>query len=454
MTLHASGIEVEADSGSRSVLSRAKESVAGGESSTMRVLPYHLPLVIARAEGPYIWDVDGNQLVDMNMAYGPLIFGHRHPIITAAIRQELDCRGTILGFPHLLSHQVAELIKKSFKSIDKLRFSSSGTEVIQTAIRLARAFTGRSKIVLFEGHYSGSAEAVFHKYHASIEELDRNGRGRPLPGTAGMGPNAPAAAHLLPWNDPDALHEYLAEHGAETAAVLMEPVMGNAGVIPPEEGYLTAVRDATRQCGAVLILDEIITGFRVARGGAQERFGVAADLTTLSKAMNGGMPASAIGGRAEILNLLADGTVFHGGVYSGNPLSLAAALAVQTEYERNGAAIYRALEEASDRLATGLKNLFAQRGIPVLVQHVGAMLSLSFLRAGGVERVRNYRELRRIAWTERYIAFQHEAQRRGVYFHPNPFEPWYLSTTHTSDVVDEVLDRLSGTVDAFDWEAG
>lgn len=449
MTPHSLRMDVEAtDAGSQSILSRARESVAGGESSTMRVLPYHLPLVIDRAEGPYIWDVDGNRLIDLNMAYGPLIFGHRHPIILDAVRQELDDRGTILGFPHRLSHQVAELIKKSVPSIDKVRFSSSGTEVVQTAIRLARAFTGRPKIVLFEGHYSGSSDAVFHKYHASLDELEHAGS-RPLPGTAGM--LAPQRAHLLPWNDADAVRAYLAEHGHETAALIMEPVMGNAGVIPPEDGYLAAVREATRRSGTLLIFDEIITGFRVARGGAQERFGVASDLTTLSKAMNGGMPVSVVGGRADIMELLVEGTVFHGGVYSGNPLGLAGALALQTEYERNGTAIYRALEESANRLASGLRELFRRRGVPVLVQHVGAMLSLAFTRRGGVDRVRTYRELLGVAWSERYIAFQHASQRRGVYFHPNQFEPWYVSIAHTPDVIDEILERLDGAAEAFDW---
>lgn len=438
------------DAGSRALLARARQSVAGGESSTMRVLPYHLPLVIERTEGAHIWDVDGNRLIDMNMAYGPLIFGHRNPLILNAVRHELDRRGTILGFPHELSHQAAELIKKSFPSVDRLRFSSSGTEVVQTAVRLARAFTSRPKIVVFEGHYSGSSDAVFHKYHASLEELQRSGPDRALPGTAGMG-SAPAGAHVLPWNDVGALYDFFSAHGPDIAAVLMEPVMGNAGVIPPRDGYLAAVRELTHAHGTVLIFDEIITGFRVARGGAQERFGVRPDLTTLSKAMNGGMPVSAVCGRDDILALLSDGTVFHGGVYSGNPLGLAATVAVQEEFDRRGTEIFAALEASSMRLVAGLKSIFARRGVPVVVQNVGAMLSLSFMQAPTSERIESYRDAKRLASAERYIQFQHAAQAAGVYFHPNLFEPWYISTAHTSAVVDEVLERLDGVAEAFAW---
>ena len=439
--------------GSRSLLDRARRSVAGGASSTMRVLPYHLPLVVDRAEGPHIWDADGNRLVDLNMAYGPLIFGHRPPLIVEALQRELSRRGTVLGFPHRLSHEVAELVKKSMPSIHKLRFASSGTEVLQTAVRLARAHTGREMIVLFEGHYHGSSDAVFHRYHASAEELDSTAPNEPLSGTAGM-TGAPAGAYLLPWNDAGALEALLARHGERIAAVLMEPVMGNAAVVPPADGYLQAARALTRKHGALLIFDEVITGFRVARGGAQQRYGVAADITTLSKALNGGVPVSAVGGRAEVMELLADGTVFHGGVYSGNPLGLAAALAVQQEYDRRQAQIYRALELAGRSLAAGLSRIFAAHGVPALIQRVGPMLGLTFLRDDpGTEGIQSYRRVLEVSRPRRRILFQQAAQAAGVYLHPNQFEPIYLSTAHTPEVIEEVLQRLDHVAGALDWDA-
>jgi len=437
--------------GSVCMLARARKSVAGGANSTMRVLEYHLPLVVDYAEGVHVWDVDGNELIDMNMGYGTLIFGHRSQVVTNAIRRELERRGTVLGFPHELSYQVAELVKKSFPSIDQLRFASTGTEAVQTAVRLARAFTGRSHIVLFEGHYHGSSEAVFHRYHASIKELDERPAYKALPGTAGMA-GAPHNVYVLPWNDKKAICTLLAEKGNSIAAVLMEPVMGNAGVIPPHEGFLDAVRQVTTRYGTLLIFDEVITGFRIARGGAQERYRVASDITVLSKAINGGVPLVAVGGRADVMELMVNGTVFHGGVYSGNPLSLAATLAVQVEYDRNSESIYPSLEKEADHLAEGLQNIFAEIGIPTIVQHVGPMLSLWFVANENVKAPKNYRDVSRCTNAFRFIHFQQALQARGVYIHPNHFEPWFLSTSHSADVIDSVLQRVAVVARNFAWE--
>jgi glutamate-1-semialdehyde 2,1-aminomutase len=340
------------------------------------------------------------------------------------------------------------MIKDSVPSIDLLRFTSTGTETAQTAVRLARAFTGRSRIILFEGHYHGSSDATYHRYHASPEDLDR-ARSGVVSGTAGMG-GAPRDAIVIPFNDTDALMRVMNQHDGDIAAIMLEPVMGNAGVIPPDPGYLEFVREAASSGGAVLIFDEVITGFRIARGGAQERFGVAADITMLSKALSGGVPLGAVGGRAEIMQLMVDGTVFHGGVYSGNPMSLAAALAAQRAFEEDGEAIYRRLEASSAYLADGLRRIFADAGIPCLVQRVGGMLSCWILReVGGAPR--NYRDVARIADHDRFIRFQHAAQRHGVYFHPNQYEPWYVATVHTPEIIDSVLERLRAAIHSVGW---
>jgi glutamate-1-semialdehyde 2,1-aminomutase len=419
----------------------------------MRVLDYHLPLFVDRAEGARIWDVNGNELIDMNMGYGPLIFGHRSSVVANAIRRELDRRGTILGFPHELSHMVAELIKKSYPSIDLLRFSSTGTEVSQTAIRLARAFTGRKHIVLFEGHYHGSNDLVFHRYHALLKDLEKRPAYETLPGTGGM-LEAPVSVYVLPWNDKATVCAFLVQKGESIAAVMMEPVMGNAGVIPPEEDFLNAVRQSTKECGALLIFDEVITGFRIARGGAQERYGVSSDITLLSKAMSGGLPLTVVGGRADIMEMIVKGTVFHGGVYSGNPISLAAALAVQMEYDRNHEFIYRYLESITNHLAVGLRSIFAQVGIPAVVQHVGAMLSLAFVDTDDVREFKSYRDICRYANAARYIRFQHALQEAGVYIHPSRWEPWFISTVHSLDIINTVLERIETTARDFVRQEG
>lgn len=436
---------------SASLLQRARQSVAAGDSSTMRVLDYHLPLMIERAEGVHVWDVSGKRLIDMNMGYGPLVFGHRPRFLINAIRDEMEQRGTILGFPHERSHQVAELIKKSFPSIDLMRFTSTGSEAGQTAVRLARAYTKRTKIVLFEGHYHGSTDSVFHRYHASPEQLAAREPHEVIPGTQGMN-GAPHNAYVIPWNNIEALTDLL-QRDQDIAAVIMEPVMGNGGVIPPAPGYLQAVRKLTNDYGIVLIFDEVISGFRVARGGAQERYGVQADITMLAKAMGGGVPVGAVGGRAEIMQQLVNGTVFHGGVHSGNPFSMAGALATQQAYEQDGEAIYGLLEENTKRLAGGLYKIFADINVPIHIQHVGSLFSLQIMDHADNPVPHDYRSIASTTSPERFIRFQQAVQRAGVYFHPNRYEPWFISTLHTQEVVEEALAIIQDVAHNLDWKA-
>jgi len=419
----------------------AKKNIAGGTNSMMRLLPYSLPIVISKADGAFVWDANNAKLIDLNMGYGPLIFGHRAPVVIDSIKKELDIRGSVLGFVHELSSEAACLIKKSFKSIDLLRFSSTGTEVIQTAVRLARTFTKRRKLIVFEGHYHGSSNAVFHKYHSDVDELESAGFEHACAGTQGMGDYL-ADVIRLPWNDMAILDETFKKHGEAIAAVIMEPVMGNAAVIPPKPGYLKEVRDITTKYGALLIFDEIITGFRVSRGGAQERYDVQSDITALSKAMNGGVPISAIGGRKEIMDLLTSGEVFHGGVYSGNPMCVAATLAVQREFDVRSDCIFNQLEDISAYLKNGFVDIFSRRGIPIVFQNVGSMLSMTFTKTDDVTPFENYRQIKANADMDRYIKFQHMLQEKGVYIHPNLFEPWYLCTVHTKNILDNVLSTV------------
>ena len=429
---------------SKELLDRCKGTLAGGDSSSMRVLPYHPPLVADRGDGCRIWDVDGNEYLDLNMAYGPLLFGHRPPFLIEAVIRQLQEKGSQLGFPQELNFLVGEKIKRLYPNIELMRFANSGTEAMASASRLARAYTGRLGIALFEGHYHGWSDSLFHKYHAPLETLSVRPGEDAIPGTNGMG-GAPFNTFVTGWNDIDALSECLERHLGEIAAVIMEPVMGNAGVIAPQPGYLEAVRELTRRHGTLLIFDEVITGMRVAAGGAQELYDVHADITVLSKALGGGFPVAAFGASAEIMDPIVRGEVFHGGVYSGNALVLSAANAVLTKVLEEGEKIYDDLNVCSNRLADGMREVFRRLSIPHVVQNVGPMIGL-FLTKGETSELNNYREVRQHCDFDRYIRFQHALLDHGVYIHPNQFEPLYLSTAHLRSDVDNVLGRMESAI--------
>lgn len=424
---------------SEKLLERARQSVAGGDSSTMRVLPYHPALMADRGEGCRIWDVDENEYIDLNMAYGPLLFGHRPAFLMERVVRQLTEKGSQLGFPQELNFLAAEKIKLLFPSIQLLRFANSGTEAMASATRLARAYTKRRNIILFEGHYHGWSDALFHKYHASIAELGDEGPVAAIPATEGMD-GAPRDAYVVRWNSAEALERALEKLAGTVAAVVMEPVMGNASVIPPRQGYLRAVREMTRRHGALLVFDEVITGLRVAPGGAQELYGVKPDVTILSKVLGSGFPIAAFGASAEVMKLIADGRVFHGGVYAGNALVLAAADAVLTKVLAEGEPIYANLNERARQFTGGMREILTRRGVPHVVQHSGPMIGVA-LTDKEVDGLADYRAVRRHGDFEGYKRFQLNLLDRGVYIHPNLFEPMYLSTTHREEDIDAVLDR-------------
>jgi glutamate-1-semialdehyde 2,1-aminomutase len=422
------------------LMRRARQCLAGGENSTMRALPYHLPLVADRGEGCRVWDIEGREYIDLNMAYGPLIFGHRPARLVEAVIRQVGERGGQLGFPAEISVEVAEKLKRLFPTMELLRFSSTGSEAIAAAIRLARTVTGRSTIIGFEGHYHGSSEAVFHRYHAPLEQLPREGFGPAVPGTLGMN-GAPHDLVVARWNQLDVLERCVARHADRLAAIIMEPVMGNAGVIPPDPQFLAAAREMAFDRGALLIFDEVITGMRVAAGGAQQRYGVYPDITVLSKALGGGLPISAFGASRELMDTIARGELFHGGVYSGNAMAMAGADAVLSEILENGPAIYSHLEAIGDQLERGVSAIFTRLGIAHCLQRVGPLLSI-FLTRDDVDELTEYRSVRFHCDHQKYIRFQHQLQQSGVYFHPNQFEPLFLSTAHMSEDIDEVLERI------------
>jgi glutamate-1-semialdehyde 2,1-aminomutase len=427
------------------LLERARRTIAGGDSSNMRVLPYHLPLVAQRGEGCRIWDVDGREYIDLNMAYGPLLFGHRPKRVTRAVARQITEFGSQLGFPTKISVKAAENVRRLFPSMELLRFANSGTEANASAVRLARAFTGRPKLVMFEGHYHGWSEAVFNRYHAELNELPASGFGPALPGTLGMS-DALDEVVVCRWNNLAVLEDCLNAYQGEVAAVLMEPVMGNGGVIPPEPGFLQAVKELTLDHDALLMFDEVITGMRVAAGGAQEHYLVQPDITIVSKVLGAGYPVAAFGASREIMALIAERRLFHGGVFSANAMVMAAAESATRRILAQKHTLYPSLYEASAALADGFRQILDRRGVPHLVQAVGPMISL-FLTHQPVDQLREYRDVRRHCDFEKYIELQHTMQRLGVYFHPNQFEPMFLSSEHSSHDIQQVLDRFEQAVD-------
>jgi glutamate-1-semialdehyde 2,1-aminomutase len=427
--------------GNDALLARAKRSIAGGDSSTMRVLPYHLPLVAERGAGSRIWDVEGREYIDLNMAYGPLIFGHCPPHVVDAVTRQIAERGSQLGFPTEISTRAAENVRQLIPSMELLRFSNSGTEAMASSVRLARAYTGRRKLIQFEGHYHGWSEAVFTRYHAPLEDLPAKGYGPALPGTLGMTSAVSDNVIVCRWNNLEAFEQCLQENADDVAAVIMEPIMGNGGVIPPDEDYLRAVRNLTLENDTLLIFDEVITGMRVSAGGAQEMYGVTPDITVISKVLGSGYPVAAFGGCREVMQWIVDQSVFHGGVYSANACVMAAAEASTSQILHSRDSLYPALYDIADRLTIGLREILTRLGVSHLVQHVGPMISL-FITREPVERLQEYRDVRRCCDFDAFIALQHALQRLGVYMHPNQFEPMFLSLAHTARDIDIVLDRF------------
>lgn len=422
------------------LLDRGRQSLAGGDSSTMRVLPYHLPLVAERGDGARVWDADDNEYIDLNMAYGPLIFGHRPKHVIRAVRRQIEQRGSQLGFPTEISMRVAEKLKLLYPGMELIRFANSGTEALHAASRLARVVTGRSKIVLFEGHYHGWSDALFHRYHAPLAELPKEGFGPAIPGTIGMN-GAPHDVIVVRWNDLDLLHRCLDRYDDQVAAILMEPIMCNSGTIPPDPQFLAGVREVTLDRNILLMFDEVITGLRVAAGGAQEYYRVSPDITIVSKALGGGYPVAAFGAPRHMMELIVEGKLFHGGVYAGNAVVMAAAEAVLDKIIAHRERMYQYLHLLGTQLANGLDEIMNRYDVPHVVQQVGPILSL-FLTTSHVDKLREYRDVRKYGDFEKYIAFQHQLQRSGVYFHPNMFETLFLSTAHKMSDIGQVLERV------------
>jgi glutamate-1-semialdehyde 2,1-aminomutase len=390
------------------------------------------PAFAARGEGPYLVDADGNRYVDYVQSWGALLFGHaRAEIVEAAV--EAAGRGTSFGAPTEAEVALAEAVVKVVPSVEQVRLVSSGTEAAMSAVRLARGATGRPKVVKFAGCYHGHADALLAEAGSGVATFG-------IPGTPGVTEGAVRDTLVVPYNDLDAVAEVFARAGPEIAAVIVEPVAANMGVVPPEPGFLEGLRSLTAEHGALLIFDEVITGFRVARGGAQELFGIAPDLTVLGKVMGGGFPCAAFGGRAEVMEHLAPaGPVYQAGTLSGNPVAVAAGLAALDLIERLDP--YPGLERRAEELAGGLAEALSASGLPHVINRVGSLFSVFFTEVP----VRDYAAARS-ADHRAYARLFRGMLERGVYLPPSGYEGWFLGTGHGAAEVERTVEAARDAV--------
>ncbi|MEW6721571.1 MAG: glutamate-1-semialdehyde 2,1-aminomutase [Thermodesulfobacteriota bacterium] len=412
---------------SKKLFALAKNRIPGGVNSPVRAFRSvgGTPLFIERAKGATVRDVDGNVYIDYVGSWGPMILGHAHPKVVGAIRSAA-LRGTSYGAPTPGEVGLAHLIRSAFPSIDKVRLVSSGTEAAMSAVRLARGYTGRDKIVKFEGGYHGHADAMLVSAGSGALTFG-------LPDSPGVPRETAKNTLTARFNDLASVERIFERNKGGVAAVIVEPIPGNMGVVPPAPGFLDALRALTKKHGALLIFDEVISGFRVAFGGAQELFGIAPDLTVLGKIIGGGLPVGAFGGRKEVMDALApEGPVYQAGTLSGNPLAMAAGIAALTELSRKGT--YRKLNEKADYLAAGLAKAFAASGVPAYTNRVGSMWT-TFFQEGPVT---DYASAKR-SDTKRYAKYFHGLLERGVYVAPSQFEAGFVSTAHTKKDLDRTI---------------
>jgi glutamate-1-semialdehyde 2,1-aminomutase len=413
------------------LFAEALKYIPGGVNSPVRAFRAvgGNPFFVNRASGAKIWDVDGNELLDYVLTWGPAILGHAHPKIISAVKAAADF-GTSFGIPNPLEVTMAKLICKLVPSVQKVRMTNSGTEACMSAIRLARGFTQRDKIIKFDGCYHGHADSLLVKAGSGALTFGQ-------PDSAGVPAAFTQHTIVAPFNDIDVVKQIFAANKNEIAGIIVEPVPGNAGLYLPQPGYLEFLQEITAANGALLIFDEVMTGFRLARGGAQERFNITPDLSCFGKVIGGGLPVGAFGGRAEIMDCLAPlGPVYQAGTLSGNPLALAAGLANLEELgvEREGGNAYQLLEERGAQLEAGLKAAAKSANLPVQFNRCGSMFC-GYFTAAPVHNVADALRSDR----ERFKKFFHGMLAAGIYLAPSQFEAGFISTAHTAADIEKTV---------------
>jgi glutamate-1-semialdehyde 2,1-aminomutase len=410
------------------LMARATRRIPGGVNSPVRAFSSvgGDPVFMRRGEGSRIFDVDGNSYLDYVMSYGPLILGHGHPDVVEALEKAVR-NGTTFGASTELEVELAELLCETVPSIEMVRMTSSGTEATMSAIRAARGYTGREGILKFDGNYHGHSDALLVAAGSGIATLG-------LPDSPGVTKGASENTAVLPYNDLGMVRAFFEEKGEQTAAVIMEPVAGNMGCVPPTGGYLKGLREITQAYGTVLVFDEVMTGFRLARGGAQERYGVVPDMTCLGKIIGGGLPVGAFGGRKEIMEQIAPaGPIYQAGTLSGNPLAMTAGLATLHVTAEPG--FYERLEDLGDRWQRGMYEVASEGDVPFTINQVGSMVSIFFTG----ETVTDFSSAA-CSDTEAFKDFFWHMLRRGVYLAPSPYEAGFISTAHSEEDLEKTFE--------------
>lgn len=405
----------------------SQQVIPGGVNSPVRAFRSvgGTPVFFKRASGAYFWDAEDKRYVDYVGSWGPMVLGHAHPEVVKAVQQAAE-GGLSFGAPTEAEYELALLLKKLLPSLDLVRLVSSGTEATMTAIRLARGFTGRSKIIKFEGCYHGHADALLVKAGSGALTLG-------VPSSAGVPPEVTAHTLVLDFNDLASVERAFATQGAEIAAVIVEPVAGNMNLLAPAPGFLQGLRDLCTKHGAVLIFDEVMTGFRVGLQCAQGLYGIKPDLTTLGKVVGGGMPLGAFGGRREIMEKIAPlGPVYQAGTLSGNPIAVAAGISTLKLVQQPG--VFESITRAAAQLTEGLSAAAKTAGLPLSAHHVGGMFGVYFAASAP----RTYAEMMK-ADRERFNRFFHAMLTRGHYFAPSAFEAGFVSTAHTAEVINSTV---------------
>lgn len=412
---------------SQELFDRARELIPGGVNSPARAWTSvgGTPLFFKQAEGSRIWDEDGNELIDYVCSWGPMILGHAHPAVLSAV-QGAAASGTSFGAPTAAEVRMAELVVGAVPSIEMVRFVSSGTEATMSALRLARAYTGRNKIMKFDGGYHGHDDAL-------LVSAGSAAAGHGIADSAGVHPDYARDTLVAPYNNLAAVEKLFADNPGQIAGLIVEPVAGNMGVVPPGAGYLEGLRSITEKDGALLIFDEVISGFRAALGGAQSVFGVTPDITCLGKIVGGGLPVGAYGGSVEIMNTVAPlGPMYQAGTLSGNPVAMAAGVATLEELSKPG--VYEQLDRKGAALADGLSEAFAAAEVPARVNRVGSLLTIFFTGD-------HVTDMDSASATDRdkFVKFFHAIVQEGVYPPPSQFEAWFVSLAHTDqDIADTI----------------